>query len=74
MRKIKKCTKFSGVFYCNKKVIQFPSREDYITDEDILDLFMGLVELIKKNTEIKTEQKYQYIIQKLKRELSKAKY
>ena len=43
--------------------------EDLITDEDIKDLFLGLIELIKKNTELKVEQKYENLIDVLKSEL-----
>ncbi len=52
-----------------KKVLKFPQRETLITDEDIKDLFLGLVELVKKNTELKIEQKYENLINVLKNEL-----
>lgn len=59
----------SGLFYFQKKVLKFPQRETLITDEDIKDLFFGLIELVKKNAELKIEQKYENLIDVLKSEL-----
>ena len=59
----------TGVFYFQKKILKFPPREDIITDEDIKDLFLGLIELVKKNAELKVEQKYEKVIDVLKSEL-----
>ena len=56
-------------FYFQKKILKFPPREDIITDEDIKDLFLGLIELVKKNAELKVEQKYEKVIDVLKSEL-----
>ena len=69
MVKLKKNKYMSGRFYIRKQVLQFPGREDMITDEDILDLFKGLIELVKRNAEMKIEQKYEVLIDVLKSEL-----
>ena len=69
MAKLRRCKSYSGVFYIRRQVLKFPQREALITDEDIKDLFLGLIELIKKNTELKVEQKYENLIDVLKSEL-----
>lgn len=58
-----------GKYYIYKKIMQFPTCEDIISDDDIISLFLGLVRLIKKSTEIKIEEKYEKEIFKLKKEL-----
>ena len=67
--KFRRCLNMTGVFYFQKKILKFPPREDIITDEDIKDLFLGLIELVKKNAELKVEQKYEKVIDVLKSEL-----
>ena len=69
MMKFRRCLNMTGVFYFQKKILKFPPREDIITDEDIKDLFLGLIELVKKNAELKVEQKYEKVIDVLKSEL-----
>lgn len=69
MIRLRKCNSLTGVFYMQKKVLKFPSMETFITDDDIEDLFFGLLELVKKNTELKVEQKYKNLINVLKNEL-----
>lgn len=46
------------VFYCKKRILKFKSTSKLVSDEDILNLFLGLVKLIKRNTEISIEEKY----------------
>ena len=67
--KFRRYLNMTGVFYFQKKILKFPPREDIITDEDIKDLFLGLIELVKRNTELKVEQKYEKVIDVLKSEL-----
>lgn len=67
--KFRRCLNMTGVFYFQKKILKFPPREDIITDEDIKDLFLGLIELVKRNAELKVEQKYEKVIDVLKSEL-----
>ena len=69
MVRLRKCSSVTGIFYIKKKVLKFPSIETFVTDEDIEDLFFGLLELVKKNTELKVEQKYKNLISVLKNEL-----
>jgi len=65
-----KCNKnFSGVYYFSKRILKFPQKDDTIDDEDIVDLFFGLIELIKKNIEIKVENKYSKLINSLNRQI-----
>ena len=45
-----------------------------LTDEDILDLFKGLIELVKRSTEMKVERKYGILIDVLKSELRNLKH
>ena len=69
MLKLKRNNTVTGRFYVRKKLLQFPCMEDMITDEDIMDLFKGLIELVKRSTEIKIERKYETLIDVLKCEL-----
>jgi DNA-binding TFAR19-related protein (PDSD5 family) len=69
MLKLKRNNTVTGRFYIRKKLLQFPCMEDMITDEDIMDLFKGLIELVKRSTEIKIERKYETLIDVLKCEL-----
>lgn len=73
MVKFKRNKYMTGRFYIRKQILQFPGREDIITDDDILDLFKGLIELVKRNTEMKIEQKYEVLIDVLKSELQEFK-
>ena len=74
MTKLRKCNGITGIFYTKRQVLKFPQQEEYITDEDINDLFLGLIELVKKNTELKCEQKYENLIDVLKSELRALKH
>ena len=67
--KFKRNKYITGRFYTRKQILHFPAREDMITDEDILDLFKGLIELVKRNAEMKIEHKYEVVIDVLKSEL-----
>lgn len=48
----------SGIFYCRKQLLKFESNNELISQEDILNLFMGLCRLIKKSSEYVLESKY----------------
>ena len=48
--------------------------EEMITDKDILDLFNGLIELVKRSVELKVERKYVVLIDVLKSELQNLKH
>ena len=62
-----------GKFFTKYKVLKFETKSDLISDEDIMDLFMGLVRLIKKNTELVMEEKYINTINQLTYELNAIK-
>ena len=59
----------SGIFRTHGKLLQFKKRQDFISDTDIFDLFMGLMKLIKKSAEIQVEEKYIKKINSMRREL-----
>lgn len=59
------------VFYFKKRILQFKKPSSLISDEDIMNLFLGLVKLIKKNTELKLEEKYLCQINKLQAQIKK---
>ena len=48
--------KFGYVFYTNKRVLKFKSKSPIVSDEDIINLFLGLVRLIKKNSALSLEE------------------
>lgn len=61
------------VFYFRKRVLQFKKNLGLVTDDDIMNLFLGLVRLVKKNTEIIMQEKYLNKIAKLENELNRIK-
>lgn len=62
---------FGCTFFTKKRVLKFKSKSAIVSDEDIMNLFLGLVKLIKKNTEISLEEKYLERINKLQSEIKK---
>lgn len=60
----------TGKYFASKQILKFQSYSELITDEDIMNLFMGLVKLIKKSTEMKMEAKYEKEIELLKDKLN----
>lgn len=62
---------FGCIFFTKKRVLKFKSKSAIVSDEDIMNLFLGLVRLIKKNTEISLEEKYLERINKLQSEIKK---
>lgn len=61
------------IFYFRKRVLQFKKNLGLVTDDDIMNLFLGLVRLVKKNTEIIMQEKYLNKITKLENELNRIK-
>lgn len=59
------------IFYFKKRILKFKRTNGLISDEDILNLFLGLVKLIKKNTELKMEEKYLCKINKLQAQIQR---
>lgn len=70
MKELKANYNFSGIFYFRKQILQFQTDNEYISDDDIMSLFMGMVRLIKNSCEIKAEKKYIKVINDLKKELA----
>lgn len=67
--KIKPNYIISGIFYPKKQILKFQNKNEIISDEDIINLFVGFVKLIKKSVEFKLESKYVREINRLKKEL-----
>ena len=59
------------VFYLKKRILKFQNPNGLVSDEDILNLFLGLVRLIKKNTELIMEEKYLHKISSLQAQIKK---
>lgn len=65
----------TGKYFAHKQVLKFQNYNEFITDEDIMNLFLGLVRLVKKSTEMKIEAKYAREIENLKNKLdARGKY
>ena len=73
MIKIKSNHNVSGMFFIRKRILQFQNYNELISDEDIMNLFLGLVRLVKKSTEIKMEEKYSQQIYNMKKEIERLK-
>ncbi|MGN0961408.1 MAG: hypothetical protein ACI4PF_04335 [Christensenellales bacterium] len=58
MKKIKPNYIITGKYFTCKQILKFQNYNELISDDDIVNLFMGLVRLIKKSTELKMEAKY----------------
>ena len=59
------------IFYFKKRILKFQNPNGLVSDEDILNLFLGLVRLIKKNTELIMEEKYLHKISSLQAQIKK---
>lgn len=59
------------IFYFKKHILKFKNPNGLVSDEDILHLFLGIVRLIKRNTEIAIEEKYVCKINKLENKIRK---
>ena len=71
MKKSDFICKHGRVFFVNKQILKFKSPSGIVSDEDINNLFFGLVRLIKRNCELSLEEKYLQKINKLEREIKK---
>lgn len=60
-----------GVYFPHKHILKFQSYSELVSDEDILNLFVGMVRLIKRSTELKLEAKYSKQIKDLTDRLKK---
>lgn len=71
MKKVMLNKNCCGIYYTRKQVLKFERRKESLSDEDILNLFMGFIRLIKKSTEIEVEERYLLEITKLKNIIKK---
>lgn len=71
MKYLKPNYKVTGAFFENRKILKFRNHYELISDDDIINLFMGLVRLIKKSTEMKVEARYLKEIESLKNSLQR---
>ena len=58
MKKVENCKNIKGVYYIKKRLLKFEKPYDLLSDDDMLNLFMGFVRLIKRSAEIEVESKY----------------
>jgi len=68
--KIRAKRNMSGIYYSKAHILKFKNNRELISDNDIFDLVMGLINLIKKNTELKIEERYLMEIKRLKTEIN----
>lgn len=61
----------SGIYFTKKQILKFEKPDYMLSDEDILNLLMGFVKLIKKSTQIEVENRYLMQIRKLQSKLKK---
>lgn len=59
------------IFYFRKRILKFQRPNGIVSDEDIINLFLGLIRLIRRNTEIILEEKYINKINKLQTQIQK---
>lgn len=71
MKKIMISNNLQGVFYTRKQLLKFEKPNETLSEEDMLNLFMGFVRLIKKSTELEAESRYLMEIKKLQNKLKK---
>ena len=58
MRRLKLINNVSGIFYVKKRLLKFKKREDIISYEDIMHMFVSVVSMLKETTERMMEKKY----------------
>ena len=57
------------MYYITPRILQFKNSSSIISDDDLVNMFVGFVRLIKKSTEIEIEDKYLKKIELLEKEL-----
>ena len=70
MKKLKMSKNIRGKFYLSKRILRFKNPSDIITDKDIMNLFMGFINLLQSMAEQRLEQKYSSEILRLQREIN----
>ena len=71
MKKVVISREACGVFYTKRHLIKFEKPSEMLSEEDMLNLFMGFIRLIKKSTELEVEGRYLSEIKKLQNKLKK---
>ena len=71
MKKSDFICKHGRVFFVNKQILKFQSPSGIVSDDDINNLFFGLVRLIKRNCELSLEEKYLQKIRNINEENTK---
>ena len=69
MEKLRLNRNQKGVYYITPRILQFKNSNSIISDDDLVNMFVGFVRLIKKSTEIEIEDKYLKKIELLEKEL-----
>lgn len=70
MKNYKVCKNLSGIYYISKRLLKFQSRDELLSEEDIMHLFYGFIKLLKDSTKQAIEKKYLNVINTLKREIN----
>ena len=73
MKKVNPTTQKNGIYYISKRILKFKQRDEFVTDDDLMHLFLGFVRLLKQTTEREIERKYINKILTLKKELKNLK-
>ena len=73
MRILSPARKFRGIYFENQRVLQFKKSDELISEDDIFNLFLGFVRLIKRSVEIEVENRYESKINSLEKELERIK-
>jgi len=58
MKRLKLINNVSGIFYLQKRLLKFKQREDVISYEDIMHMFVSVIRMLKETTERTVEKKY----------------
>lgn len=69
MEKLKSTSKLSGIYYLTKRVLKFKQKEEFISNNDVMHLFFGVVKILKQTIEKTIEKKYIKRILSLENEL-----
>lgn len=70
MERLRLAKNIKGKYFATKRLLKFRNSQDIITDSDIMNLFMGFINLLKSVSEQRVEQKYTSEILRLKREIN----
>ena len=69
MKKITANYTHKGSYTIPKKILHFPCSQANLDEEDIMSLFMGIINLMKRNEQVKVEHYYNNYIRCLEKEI-----